>query len=300
MKPVKLILSAFGPYAEKTEIDFEKLGGEGLYLITGETGAGKTTIFDAISFALYGEASGGIRKVDMFRSKYARDDMPTLVEFTFDYREQRYLVQRNPKYLRPKKRGEGLVEQGANAELIYPDDRMPVTGEKEVTKAITELVGLDRKQFAQIVMIAQGDFQKLLVATTTERAQIFRQIFKTGIYQILQQKLSEKEAEQEKKYDDLKRSIEQYIGGIVCTQNTPTAEKMRQLCENKMKGRVKEGLELLEQLCLEEESALDGLEKQMDELDKKMDEGIRMIGTIQKIRQQQQELLENRNRLEQL
>ena len=117
MKPIKLIISAFGPYAGKTEIDFERLGGQGLYLITGDTGAGKTTIFDAVAYALYGEASGEVRKADMFRSKYAKDEIPTYVEFLFDYSGKRYTVRRNPEYLRPKGRGAGYTMQKADAFL---------------------------------------------------------------------------------------------------------------------------------------------------------------------------------------
>ena len=187
MKPIKLTICAFGPYADKTEIDFDTFGGNGLYLITGDTGAGKTTIFDAISFALYGEASGDVRKSEMFRSKYAREDTPTYVEFAFLYNGKKYIVKRNPEYLRPKGRGSGYTIQKADAELRYPDSRVPVTKTKEVTKAVTELIGLDRRQFTQIVMIAQGDFQKLLFAGTEERGDIFRQIFNTGLYQKLQE-----------------------------------------------------------------------------------------------------------------
>ena len=111
MKPVKLVMSAFGPYAERAEIDFDSFGGQGLYLITGDTGAGKTTIFDAIAFALYGEASGYVRQPDMFRSKYARDEVPTYVELTFAYRGKRYTVKRNPEYMRPKGRGTGYTDR---------------------------------------------------------------------------------------------------------------------------------------------------------------------------------------------
>ena len=107
VKPVKLCLSAFGPYAGKVDIDFEKLGGKGLYLITGDTGAGKTTIFDAITFALYGEASGNVREANMFRSKYAKEDTPTYVEFTFLYQKKQYHIRRNPEYIRKREKGEG-------------------------------------------------------------------------------------------------------------------------------------------------------------------------------------------------
>ena len=111
MKPKKLVISAFGPYGEKTVVDFEKLGEKGLYLITGDTGAGKTTLFDAITFALYGEASGNVRETGMFRSKYAPDDVPTYVELTFIYQGKDYKVTRNPEYLRPKGRGTGFTLQ---------------------------------------------------------------------------------------------------------------------------------------------------------------------------------------------
>ena len=189
MKPVKLVISAFGPYADRTEIDFDGFGGQGLYLITGDTGAGKTTIFDAIAFALYGEASGDVRRSDMFRSKYAKDDAPTFVEFTFSYRGKEYTVKRNPEYQRPKGRGSGYTTQKTDALLTYPDGRSPVTRAKDVTKAVTELIGLDRRQFTQIAMIAQGDFQKLLLAGTEERGEIFRQIFGTGLYRRIQEEL---------------------------------------------------------------------------------------------------------------
>ena len=172
MKPEKLIISAFGPYAEEIEIDFEKLGDRGLFLITGDTGAGKTTIFDAISFALYGEASGEIREAGMFRSKYASEQTPTFAELTFSIQEKRYRVRRNPEYLRPKGRGTGFTVQKSDAELIFFDGRPPIVKNKEVTKAVTELLGLDYRQFTQIAMIAQGDFQKLLLAGTAERSEI--------------------------------------------------------------------------------------------------------------------------------
>lgn len=177
MKPKKLVISAFGPYAGENTVDFERLGEHGLYLITGDTGAGKTTIFDAITFALYGEASGTVRETGMFRSKYAKADTETFVELTFTYQGKDYTVRRNPEYECPKKRGNGFTTKKAEAELIYPDGQQPVAKMGAVTKAVTELMGLDYKQFTQIAMIAQGDFQKLLIAGTADRGDIFRQIF---------------------------------------------------------------------------------------------------------------------------
>ena len=124
MRPLKLTISAFEPYAGRMELDFETLGSSGLYLITGDTGAGKTTIFDAISFALFGEASGGSREPGMLRSKYADPSTPTEVELVFRYGGKEYTITRNPEYLRPKGRGEGMTRQTANATLLIPGKRL--------------------------------------------------------------------------------------------------------------------------------------------------------------------------------
>ncbi len=295
MKPIKLTMSAFGPYAAETEIDFEQFGTQGLYLITGDTGAGKTTIFDAISFALYGEPSGEVRRAEMFRSKYAKEDVPTYVKFTFDYRGNRYTVKRNPEYLRPKGRGTGYTLQRADAELIYPetDARAPVTKAKEVTKAVTELIGLDRRQFAQIAMIAQGDFQKLLLAGTEERSSIFRQIFKTGMYQRLQEQLKAAERVQWRAYEELKRSIHQYMDGIICEDTTPAAEKMRKLGSEKFDGRIAEGLDVLKQMCEEEEAAVASLDERTEKLEAQIQKDDQLIGNIRKIKEQREKLAAN-------
>ena len=298
MKPVKLIMNAFGPYASGTEIDFEQFGGQGLYLITGDTGAGKTTIFDAIAFALYGEASGDVRRADMFRSKYARDDVPTFVIFTFDYRGKRYTVKRNPEYMRPKGRGKGYTLQRADAELTYPDERDPVTKAKEVTRAVTELIGLDRRQFTQIAMIAQGDFQKLLLAGTEERIGIFRQIFKTGLYQRLQEQLKAAEKVQGKAYEELKRSIRQYMDSVICSEQTPTAEKMQKLLKEKFDGRIAEGLSLLGQMCAEDGETLRVLDGQTEQLERQMQKEDQLIGNIHKVKEQQEKLEANKEMLE--
>ena len=155
MKPVKLTMSAFGPYAGSTVVDFEKLGGKGLYLITGDTGAGKTTIFDAIAFALFGAASGDSREPAMLRSKYAEPQTPTEVELVFDYAGKRYTVKRSPEYERPALRGGGITKKKAGAELLRPDGG-PVTKLREVDAALHDILGVDRRQFSQIAMIALG------------------------------------------------------------------------------------------------------------------------------------------------
>lgn len=176
MRPIRLELSAFGPYAGSTVVDFDKLGKSGLYLITGDTGAGKTTIFDGITYALYGEASGDTRDSGMFRSKYASPETPTEVRLTFRYRGKEYEVRRNPEYDRPKKNGKGFTTQKAGVELKLPDGNI-ITKNSDARDKIEEILGIDRDQFTQIAMIAQGDFLKLLLADTKDRQAIFRSLF---------------------------------------------------------------------------------------------------------------------------
>ena len=147
MRPLKLTISAFGAYADKCELDMSLLGNKGIYLISGNTGAGKTTIFDAITFALYGHTSGGIRENEMLRSKYADKNTPTFVEMIFSYNNESYTIRRNPEYLRPAKKGNGFVKEKAQAEF-YPPNQQPITGIKEVNSAINELIGLDESIYA--------------------------------------------------------------------------------------------------------------------------------------------------------
>jgi exonuclease SbcC len=204
MRPLNLTISAFGPYKDETFIDFTKLGEKGMYLITGDTGAGKTTIFDAICFALYGEPSGSSRDPRMFRCKYSDAKVPTYVELLFSYHGKEYRIRRNPEYERPALRGGGTTTQKADAILEFPDGREAVTKTSEVTKEVEKIIGLSKDQFTQIAMIAQGDFMKLLLSDTTERSKIFRQIFMTGRYQRLQEILKK---EANKAEDDYKLKL---------------------------------------------------------------------------------------------
>lgn len=227
MRPVKLVMSAFGPYAGRTTLDLEKLGESGLYLITGDTGAGKTTIFDAITFALYGEASGSSREPGMLRSQYAAPDTPTEVELTFRYGGQDYRVRRNPEYERPKARGAGTTKQAAGAELYRPDGTV-LTRPREVNRAIVDLIGLDRDQFTRIAMIAQGDFLRLLLASTEERKKIFQKLFGTERYSVLQNRLKEAAAALGRQCDELSAGLGQYIGGIRCADTDPRGVTLAQ------------------------------------------------------------------------
>lgn len=261
MRPIKLIMSAFGPYASKTVLDLGELGTNGLYLITGDTGAGKTTIFDAITFALYGEASGDNRESTMFRSKYANAETPTEVELTFVYAGKEYYIKRNPEYERPKTRGEGFTTEKANAELHYPDGRV-VTKLREVDRAVEDIMGIDRNQFTQIAMIAQGDFLKLLLASTDDRKKIFQKIFRTRCYYVLQERLKSESGKLGREYETISASIQQYINGIVCDEDDVLSIKVRnakaEMCS------TEETLELLSMLIAndkEEEAKLDDEQK---------------------------------------
>ncbi len=227
MRPVKLIMSAFGPYAGRTELFLEQLGERGLYLIAGDTGAGKTTIFDAIVFVLYGEASGSSREPVMFRSKYAAADTPTEVELTFDYGGKRYVVRRSPEYERPAKRGSGTVTQKADAVLICPDGRV-IAKTKDVNAEIRQIMGIDRNQFLQIAMIAQGDFLKLILAGTEDRKKIFRQIFCTGPFQELQELLKQEAGALRDQCGDAKKSMDQYISGAMCGEMSAHGQQLAQ------------------------------------------------------------------------
>ncbi len=184
MKPTKLTLSAFGPFSDLVELDLTQLDGQGLFLITGDTGAGKTTLFDAICFALYGEVSGPYRPVEHLRSDFAAPDAQTFVQLEFVHRGKPYTLKRNPAYERPKLRGSGTVKEKPDALLILPGEP-PVQGVRQVNAAVRELLGIDCPQFKQVGMIAQGEFMKLLNASTDEREGILRQVFATQKYQNL-------------------------------------------------------------------------------------------------------------------
>lgn len=218
MRPLKITMSAFGPYAGEVTLDMQKLGKSGIYLITGDTGAGKTTVFDAISYALYGEASGNYRENTTLRSKYASADTPTFVELEFEYNNEIYKINRNPEYPRPNKRGEGFTKQRAEAKIFMPDNSV-ITNIKEVTAKVEEIIGINKNQFSQIAMIAQGDFRKLLNCETNERSKIFRKIFKTESYHNIEIKLSSLFNELKRSREKEKSGIEQYINQLKCNKN---------------------------------------------------------------------------------
>ena len=254
MRPLRLTLSAFGPYAAETTLDLEKLGKGGLYLITGDTGAGKTTLFDAITYALYDHSSSGIREGSMLRCKYADDKTPTFVELEFEVHGVRYTVRRNPEYQRPKARGEGMTTEKADATLTYPDTRPPVTKAKDVTAAVQEIIGLDYNQFSQIVLIAQGQFTKLLNASTEERSRIFRKLFRTQRYAQLQERLQAEAAALNQQRAAQNAKLDSLLGGLQFAPDDPDAEALRALCAQTMPETA---LALLDALTARQAAALE-------------------------------------------
>ena len=252
MRPLKLTIAGFGPYAGVQELDFESLGASGLYLITGDTGAGKTTIFDAITFALFGEASGDGREPGMLRSKYARPQDPTYVELSFRYDGKDYTVRRSPDYERARLRGEGTTHQAADAQLIRPDGSV-VTKLREVDKAVRDIIGLSREQFAQVSMISQGEFRKLLQADTRERQKIFRDIFGTKLYVQLQDKLKDSAAQLRTQREQASMSIRQYLSGLACDENSLLTEDVQRARAGELP--MAEVGPLFERLMSEDEAA---------------------------------------------
>ena len=280
MRPLTLTLSAFGPYAGQITLALEQLGKNGLYLIRGDTGAGKTSIFDAIAFALYGEASGDQREAAMFRSQYAAPDTPTFVELTFESAGKTYRVRRVPEYTRPAKRGGGVTLQRAEAELTMPDGRV-VTRVKEVGQAVREIVGVDREQFAQIAMIAQGDFLKLLVASTEERMRIFRQIFHTGRYQKLQAALKDQLAALSRARDKLRDGLMQAVGSA----RYPADSALGQRLADAQAGRLllQETAALLDEIVRQDSAAQEAGRRALERLDKQIGQAARTLGQAREL-----------------
>ena len=213
MRPLRLELCAIGPYADKQTVELEKLGKKGLFLIAGDTGAGKTMIFDAITFALYGETSGGNRDIKGLRSDFASDDVSSYVDLTFEHCGKTYHVRRTPPYSRAKKRGKGTTKQDYAAQLDLPDGRQ-VIKPMDVNREVKDILGIDCSQWRQIVMIAQGDFAKLLNAKTSDRESIFRSIFNTGIYDGITKRLGDLSAMHERGYGSESESFDRRFGQL--------------------------------------------------------------------------------------
>ena len=278
MRPINLTMSAFGPYAGVQMLDMAQLGAEGLYLVTGDTGAGKTTIFDAICYALYDEPSGASRDARMMRSTYADVDTDTYVELTFDHMGKTYRVKRNPSYERRKKKGEGTTMQDAAAELYLPDDSV-IANRTKVNSYLQELLGVDREQFSQISMLAQGEFKELLVAESGDRQKIFSKLFHTSRYFVLQKRLQDETRRLQSERDDMKKSIEQYISGIVCGEDDPFGLSVQKAKDGQMP--IDEVITLIGKLIVTEKARTDSYEKQISTLETRVGELDTLIGKAQ-------------------
>ncbi len=266
MRPLLLKMTAFGPYATTTTIDFDLLGDRGIYLITGDTGAGKTTIFDAIVFALYEEVSGENRSKKTVHSKYVSESVPTDVELVFEHRDCKYTIRRT---IKKKVKKDAFDEKNIDfeGELIYPNGKV-VVNRKEIKNCITELLGLDINQFKQISVIAQGEFLKLLLATTSERESIFRRIFSTGDYENFQKKLAEEFSTVKRRREDVKNSVKQYINSIKCDNDSKFYSELEKVRCDQTVGE--DATELLSCIIDEDVAGCDGVCAELEIIEDKL------------------------------
>ena len=255
MRPVKLTISAFGSYAGKETIDFTAFGESGLYLITGDTGAGKTSVFDAILFALYGSVSGDMRSASEVRCKYAKDSVPTFTEMEFSYDGEKYKIKRNPEYMRPSLRSKKvnadgsptLTKQIAGASFIMPDGS-EITGVRQVDKEVKDLLGFDAAQFKQVAMLAQGSFSRLLTAGSKEKTEILRELFHTERYKALIEALKIKNDDAKAHYEEIKKRIE---------------EITREFCDEESCEDTKTIIKTIDKIILEKTKEQKSLEKKL-------------------------------------
>lgn len=259
MRPIRLKMQAFGPYIDECEINFSEFGDRGLYLVTGNTGAGKTTIFDAVTYALYGEMSGDNRESSMMRSKYASPVDDTFVELEFECRGALYKIRRSPAYTREKKRGGGTTEQAATVTLTLPDGKTLEKGANE--KIEKEILLLNRKQFCQTVMIAQGEYFKLLFAKSKERESLLRTLFGTEKYKQMQEKLKEQKHTLDTDCKQIRRDILADSAWIKYEDMPDLSE----LAENHAAAaNAKQLIEIVEQLIRTGDSRHQALEKEKE------------------------------------
>ena len=270
MRPIKLVLSAFGPYASKIELDLSKLGENGVYLITGDTGAGKTTIFDAITFALFGKPSGDIRDVKTLRSEYAKEEIETYVELDFIYHSEEYHIYRRPEYSYTHVQKNGEVKQrskSADAYLILPNGER-IVKPTEVTKQVEQLLGMKRDQFRQIAMIAQGSFLEILNADTKERGKLFEKVFMTSKYSILMDRLNQMAKEGTTKLNEAKLRLQQIISDI----RVPVIlqEEYEQILETFAMDDIQPVYDLLDKIIANAKEEITTLQRQKDQIQKQL------------------------------
>ena len=283
MKPVKLIMNAFGPYASRAEVDFQQFGENGIFLITGDTGAGKTTIFDAITFALFNKTSGTEREIGTLRSDFAEPKEETFVEFTFTHMGREYTIARSPQYQRPKTRGEGFTSKPAKAVLIREPDT-PVEGTKQVNEAVEDLLKIDHDQFKQISMIAQGEFRKVLNADAKHRGEILQKIFNTSGYRRMGSLMEDRYKKAYGEMKGLHQGIDQHFESIEADPDSSFAKDFEE--QKKSDGReqrqyrVDEKIQLIENLIEEDKAQAEILKKKSDECQRIAEEQSRKLAVI--------------------
>ena len=282
MRPIRLSLQYFGSYTDKQTIDFDLLGTKGLYLITGDTGSGKTTIFDAILYALYGSMSGEYRSKDttILRSTMAQETDKTEVELVFEFNGTHYTITRWMEYMQPKKRGAGFTEGKAGATMSWPDCLTPISGTKEVSAKILEILGISRDQFSQIAMIAQGDFMKLLMANTEDRIGLFRKIFRTENYKALQEDISKKFKDEYQRLSDEKVSINAIIGMVQCYEDSTLRVQLDQAKDTKVFTPVSVMIETIQNILKEDQGKKEELTQQRNAQQEIIDACNKNIGII--------------------
>ncbi len=280
MKPIKLVMQAFGPYAGEVPVDFEQLGSQGLFLVTGDTGAGKTTIFDAISYALYGQTSAESAKNDpsarsagTLRSDYADPSVETYVELTFSHRGRTYKVRRSPAYARAKMRGEGTTMKNETV-ILYREPEEPLEKVTDVNAFIQEeILHLDHNQFQQVAMIAQGKFRELLTADTDTRTKILRQIFRTGNYNRFAMILKDKASKAYAAQSDLQSRLDTIESQVQIGVEDPLYASYTEIRALGMTAGDRM-LALLDEILLENEKAQETAKAAADAADRKVKEEI--------------------------
>ena len=298
MKPIQLTMSAFGPFAGEQTLRISELGDHGLFLISGDTGAGKTTIFDAICFALFGKVSGSTRGEDSVRSDFAAPSTRTFVDLTFSHRGVLYQIQRNPRYQRPKKRGAGMVEEKPDATIWRcSDNTVLASGMKEVTAAAEEILGVDVTQFKQISMIAQGEFLRLLTADSKSRADIIRSVFETEPLRQMERMLKDRLRQAESDLQETETRMSQLTDGLILPEDSKLHDLRGQLMD--LSGLL-DGLAELDREELKQQKQCERETEQLDQRTKALhtsaEQAERDNQTLDRLHQSRQAYTAQKNR----
>ncbi|MBQ7724446.1 MAG: SMC family ATPase, partial [Lachnospiraceae bacterium] len=298
MKPIKLVISAFGPYAGRVpDIEFSDFEEKGLFLISGDTGAGKTTIFDAICFALYGVTSGSYKDKKNLRSEYAKDSDESFVDFYFSHQGRDYHIWRQPPYERQKQRGQGMVLEKEKA-VLYEEGSTPVEGLETVNKAVRELLHIDEKQFKQIAMIAQGEFWELLNAKTDQRTVILRTIFRTDGYKNIEGKLLDRVTSSAKAKSKAEDSIIQYFEDVYSDEESVFGDELEELKKraagSKSAWNLNEIIEIIDKLLEEDKDKLKNAKAELKKLEASLKENTGKLN----VAKENNRLIEKKDKLE--